>query len=777
MTYSIKYKSGSSWVDFSDHVTTLSGIEIRYDDSGNIVLQEPYMEVLINLPDKTEIKIYDSLNKSIGHYDLYRKEFDYESRLYRCNLTDILKRLETKGLDFSNEYVSACGINNTSNPKIDLIDNFGFPSFSDITPGTNGIIRLIPWLQYTLSSIMTDISPGNRFQCVDVSNLTNETPLLDFTAFLLSADHEKEVRNLSGIPFNFVCFSPLQGKAPLDFLSDVIRFFGIGIKYYNDKYVLTYRFNKPLINVSEDLIFSHEIENNTDVNELSLRHINSEDKSNLFYPEDTLSRQKDISSEISFIPFGSYPIASNQYPYYLYLQNPVFDSQYYGRLCAILPGTFQMLEQYFRMLVQENFDKDFPPKKWGERKGVLANPTNFNSLTSYWEQYEYFANANYEKCASILCGVPESKDDWLISETFLLRKDYNYQIALNLVTTEPDSPNYRSLQEHDYIPITQIFIVLSDPLPVPDPVDETDNETIDTTSPDEESYYNIIPQDETLEESLLKISDPELSLVSGGSYIGTQMLTISYSPTSGISNYSVRYTIDGTEPTEESSLYTAPVSVSAYVLIKVKIFGTDTTHDNIRVSSKTITENYSVYQFRNTRIIKTLDYRDQITYNEGNPLVISLPESLYSGLNEGRYKIAVYVKKEYYYETANDPVRIHLDHFRVYTIDENTPVTSYLEPDGTFDVGSNPPFIGLYSNQYERFTLKIKSSWQLYWLYILYHYYYGAQDHIDQFNRLHKTRYKKKSYNTLLYSWDQDSIPDVLTMNFEDQENHIEERY
>ncbi len=774
MNYSLKYKSGDLWVDISDMIVSISGIELRYDMTGKYVLQEPVIECLTELPGNPEIKIYDNSGKSFGWYDLYKKEYDYEKRINRYYLTDILKRLENIGLDFSTSYKNTSLQQNTpyTDPIVEFFEDFGFPEYSDFEINSN-IIRLIPWLKYTISKVFREIPVNQRYAKVDTSQMENEYAILDGTATILGTGNTKAVKNVHRIPFSYVCFVPLAVRSPLEFLFGLMSFFGIRLKYYNDRFILWYYFDKERPLIPDDSIYRKDIENYTDENSLSLKF--SGDSFNLFYPEGTQTRMRDISNEIILIPMGAYVIASNQYPYYKYIQTNLIDTQLYGRLCAMLPGTSETIDDYTKQIMFQGFNNSmFPPKKWGVRRGTLGNPTVFEDTQSLWESYNNFGNSYWNRCASLLCTVPHSKHEWMISETFVLRKDYDYELSMNIVVTEPDSETFISLQEHDFQPITQIKFILSEGLPIINKEDENLTDIVEEE--EEDNFQNILPHEEDISVSLLEISEPELNLVNCASYIGTQTLVITYQQTQGITNYSVRYTLDGTEPLISSNLYTAPISITGFTKIKVKVFGVDTINGNKTVSSKTITEIYSIYQFKNTRVLRTLDYQDQITFFD-EKLSLQIPKSLYSSLISGRYKLGVYVEKEYYYLTQNFPVRIHIDNIEIKCINENASVISFIEPDGTIDHFDYNPCLGQYANHFEQYSLKKISRWQYYWLYVLYYKYYGANNLNDQFNQAHFTDFVKTIIDTELCNWTDISIdPDVMNVNLEEKISRIEYR-
>ncbi len=85
-------------------------------------------------------------------------------------------------------------------------------------------------------------------------------------------------------------------------------------------------------------------------------------------------------------------------------------------------------------------------------------------------------------------------------------------------------------------------------------------------------------------DSAIKIADYELKLPTptfnpdGGTYQGSQNVTISCS----VSGATIRYTTDGTDPTESSALYTGPVTVDDGLTLKAKAWKTDWTSSDIR---------------------------------------------------------------------------------------------------------------------------------------------------------------------------------------------------
>jgi len=70
----------------------------------------------------------------------------------------------------------------------------------------------------------------------------------------------------------------------------------------------------------------------------------------------------------------------------------------------------------------------------------------------------------------------------------------------------------------------------------------------------------------------------------GGTYQGTQNVAISCT----ISGATIRYTTDGTDPTESSAAYTGPVAITQSATLKAKAFKTDWTASDIKSASYTI---------------------------------------------------------------------------------------------------------------------------------------------------------------------------------------------
>ncbi|MFN5557546.1 MAG: CotH kinase family protein [Chryseotalea sp.] len=78
-------------------------------------------------------------------------------------------------------------------------------------------------------------------------------------------------------------------------------------------------------------------------------------------------------------------------------------------------------------------------------------------------------------------------------------------------------------------------------------------------------------------------NEPTFSLESGR-YTGTQSISLLHTDASA----QIRYTINGSEPTELSTLYTSPLSINAFTTIKAKAFATS------KLPSKTVVKTYLV---------------------------------------------------------------------------------------------------------------------------------------------------------------------------------------
>ncbi|MFC2137160.1 lamin tail domain-containing protein [Bacteroidota bacterium] len=83
-----------------------------------------------------------------------------------------------------------------------------------------------------------------------------------------------------------------------------------------------------------------------------------------------------------------------------------------------------------------------------------------------------------------------------------------------------------------------------------------------------ELFFTPTPETINISSNLLGIADLPVFSIPGGFYSGQQTIEIS----SDIENAKIRYTIDGSEPTDSSSLYTSAIWSDTTLILKAKVF-------------------------------------------------------------------------------------------------------------------------------------------------------------------------------------------------------------
>jgi len=213
---------------------------------------------------------------------------------------------------------------------------------------------------------------------------------------------------------------------------------------------------------------------------------------------------------------------------------------------------------------------------------VIESPTQGYNLEMYME----------ELAAEIPVPSGTIYDVWIDAHTGdIFKREYGETVwfaSLPAPTFNPDGGNYQSAQNVAISTViygANIMYTLDNSEPTEQSAAYTGPIAINQTTTIKAKVFktNWTESNTTSATYELKLPTPTFN-PDGGTYQGTQNVTIACA----ISGATIRYTTDGTDPTESSAVYTGPVAITQSATLKAKAFKSGWTASDIKSASYTI---------------------------------------------------------------------------------------------------------------------------------------------------------------------------------------------